>query len=264
MNRDELLTLMPSNIEINTGEDPSDALHNILLDDEWAREVGREERLPTVRVWRHAPVQGLVVSKRDVAGAKGEAAMQVMAGLGWPIFVRPTGGTAVPHGAGVLNFSLLLPRTQEKASTDAYYRLLCQPMLDWFAGLGLDATTGAVPGSYCDGNYNVLVDGLKLVGTAQAWRGGIAGTKSRHPGYVLAHACIVIDVDMAEATEVINRFYEEVGDDYRVDARTSTSLAEVLRQKHIEEAYDAQMAQTDFVRFLERYYANANLDVCVR
>lgn len=36
--------------------------------------------------------------------------------------VRDSGGTAVPHGAGILNLSLLLPRT----TTDLahYYRLL--------------------------------------------------------------------------------------------------------------------------------------------
>ncbi|WP_236026330.1 lipoate--protein ligase family protein [Alicyclobacillus suci] len=264
MIQEHLLTLMPPSIELNTGEDSSDAMRNILLDDEWAREVGRQERMPTVRVWRHAPVRGLVVSKRDVAGPKGEVAMATMDRLGWPIFVRPTGGTAVPHGPGVLNFSLLFPRIKDKVTTDAYYQLLCQPMLDWFTSMNLVATTGAVPGSYCDGNYNVLVDGKKVVGTAQAWRGGLAGTKSRHPGYVLAHACIVVDVDMMEATDVINRFYEEVGDPYRVDASTSTSLADVLSEVRPGQTYSATTAQKDFVTFLERYYRSAGIVVHVR
>ncbi|WAH38099.1 lipoate--protein ligase family protein [Alicyclobacillus dauci] len=255
------LELMPKVIELNNGEQWNDAERNILLDDEWAREVGRESRLPTVRLWRHAPVQGLVVSKRDVAGDQGQLAMESMAKTGWPIIVRPTGGTAVPHGSGVLNLSMLFPRRAEKATTDAFYRLLCQPMIDWLKSMGMNATTGALPGSYCDGNYNVLVDGKKLVGTAQAWRGGLAGTASRHPGYVLAHACIMVDVDLAQATDAINRFYSEVGDPYRVDASTSTTLRHLVRTHGIANEYTAAMAQTDFTQFLKTYYEGQGITV---
>lgn len=257
----EIPARMPKQIEINTGELWSDPTRNVLLDDEWAKAVGREQRLPTVRLWRHAPMQGLVVSKRDVAGERGEQAMRTMDAEGWPIIVRPTGGTAVPHGAGVLNLSLLLPRRQQKASTDAYYHLLCQPIIDWLNSIGLSAYTGALPGSYCDGNYNVLVDGKKLVGTAQAWRGGLAGTSSRHPGYVLAHACIMVDVNLATATEAMNRFYALIGDAYRVDLTTSTTLSELLRQHGINEAYSAASAQVLFASFLRKYYEQQGCDV---
>lgn len=254
-------TLMPQTIELNTGEYWENAERNILLDDEWAREVGAGVRAPTVRVWRHAAVQGLVVSRRDVAGENGSDAMALMAKQHWPIFVRPTGGTAVPHGSGVLNLSLLLPRTREKASTDTYYRLLCQPIIDWLEHLGLTASTGDMPGSYCDGNYNVIARGKKLVGTAQAWRGGLAGTASRHPGYIVAHACIMIDVNLEEATQAINRFYEAVGDPYRVDASTSTTLQRCLRDLDGTTTYTAAMAQADFSRFLQKYYLAQGVNV---
>lgn len=257
---DTELALMPPKLEISTEELWAEPERNILLDDDWAREVAAGRRLPTVRVWRHAPVQGLVVSKRDVAGERGIAAMTEMAHRGWTIFQRPTGGTAVPHESGVLNLSLLLPRTSQKVSTDGYYRLLCQPIIDWLADMGLAAATGDLPGSYCDGNYNVLVDGQKLVGTAQAWRGGLAGAASRHPGYVLAHACIVINVPLAAATEAINQLYAAVDNPYRVDAATSTSLAQCL-MRHGLPTLDSAAAQTAFSRFLQTYYEAQGLHV---
>lgn len=256
--------LMPTHIELNGGELWDNPERNILLDDEWAREVAREERPPTVRVWRHAPREGLVVSKRDVAGPSGQAAMQVMAASGWPVIVRPTGGTAVPHGQGVLNLSLLFPRRHEKATTDAYYRLLCQPIVDWFATYHLQATTGALPGSYCDGNYNVLVDGKKLVGTAQAWRGGLAGTASRHPGYILAHACIVVDVDLEAATMAINKLYQLVGDTYRVNPSTSSTLSRLLHHHQGLSGYTAETAKSDFLSFLDTYYKAQGVKVTMQ
>ncbi len=112
-------------------------------------------------------------------------------------------------------------------TTDDYYRLLCIPLIGWLRSLGIEASTGALPGSYCDGNYNVLCGGKKLVGTAQAWRGGLAGMASRHPGYVLAHASIVIAYDLKLATERINRFYTLAGNPYRVEEETSTSLVQL-------------------------------------
>lgn len=258
----EILDLMPKRIQVTTSEDEADSSANILLDDALAREVGKGIRPPTVRVWRHTAVRGLVVSKRDAAGEAGERAVQLMADEGCPIIVRHTGGTAVPHGEGVLNLSFLLPRQTQQVSTDSYYQLLCQPLLDWLRGMGLtEVATGALPGSYCDGNYNVLVDGQKLVGTAQAWRGGLAGTASKHPGYVLAHACIVIDVDFAWATAAINRFYSEIGDPYRVEEATSTSLLALLRRHRLATDYDARCAQRDLVRFLQRYYTEQGIQV---
>lgn len=247
------LSLMPQTVALNAQENWQHPEDNILLDDVLAREVARGERLPTIRVWRHAPKQGLVVSKRDVASANKADIYREMMHVGWPIIVRPTGGTAVPHGEGVLNLSLLFPRVHQTATTDAYYRLLCGFLIGWLDELGLKGVTGALPGSYCDGNYNVLVDGKKLVGTAQAWRGGLAGIKSRHPGFVLAHACIVIDVNLELATKAMNQFYTVAGDSYRVDASTSTTLRRLLTEHNLFPATEitsawAQQSLLSFIR----------------
>jgi octanoyl-[GcvH]:protein N-octanoyltransferase len=216
--------LWPIDTEVQWIDDIEDSAHNLELEVILGQAVGRGEIRPLVRIWRSALAPGIGVSRRDVASEQGEQALDKLKHDGWDVVVRTTGGTAVPQGPGVVHLSYLFPREHRKVTTDAYYRLLCLPLIDWLGTLGLKATTGALAGSYCDGTYNILVGGKKLVGTAQAWRGGLAGVSSNRPGYILAHACLVVDVDMVAAATRINRFYAAAGNDYRVDAATSTTL----------------------------------------
>ncbi|MCB1385934.1 MAG: hypothetical protein KDJ80_08325 [Nitratireductor sp.] len=53
----------------------------------------------------------------------------------------------------------------------------------WF---DVTAHSAACPGSFCDGAWNVVVEGRKLAGTAQRWRATPAGR------VVLIHAAILI------------------------------------------------------------------------
>lgn len=221
-------TSWPASLNIFRVERVDDGQANMDLDTEFGESVASGRRPPSLRVWRAADKMGIGVSRRDVAGDAGAMARQRMMEAGFDVVVRQTGGTAVPQGAGVLHVSLILPRTAQAITTDAYYRTLCAPMIEWLRTHGLDAHTGPLPGSYCDGNYNILVGGRKLVGTAQAWRGGLAGVASARPGYILAQACVAVDIDEQDSAARINQFYRWSGDPYRVDATTSTSLRACL------------------------------------
>lgn len=255
--------LVPKELEISSIEDLQQPQRNIDLDAQLGQEVATGARPPLVRVWRSAHVPGIGVSRKDVSSATGSQAMQTLMNEGCNVIVRQTGGTAVPQGDGVLHVSLLLPRLARKTTTDAYYRLLCDPLLDWFADYGLAAYTGALPGSYCDGTYNVLVSGQKLIGTAQAWRGGLAGFASAHPGYVLAHACITVDVDFAQATHWMNRFYELADDPYRVAEAVSVSLRSLTEPVWAGLSREAAAAQAarQLEEFLAEYYKKHGIDV---
>ncbi|MCL6488621.1 MAG: lipoate--protein ligase family protein [Alicyclobacillus mali] len=238
--------LWPREVEVLVEEVLASPLDNILHDDEIGQQVAHRDRIPVLRVWRHLPVTGLVVSRRDVGGQAGQQAVARMASEGWPLFVRSTGGTAVPHGEGMLNLSLIFPRQAEGATTDRYYRILCQPLVEWLRALGLAAEMTDVPGAYCDGNYNVAIGGRKVVGTAQAWRGGLAGMSSRHPGYVLAHGCISISPDLDAAIAAIQRFYRYAErDDVRVERDKATTLAEASG-----EPWTSAEAKDSLVEFL--------------
>ena len=173
--------------------------------------------LPEAHLWQ-APV-GLVVPRRYTllpgwAAARGAAAGEVQ--------VRSSGGGLVPQGPGVWNLSLVWPApTATPVDTTAVYLALCEHLAAAFAPLGIVATPQPVTGSFCDGRYNLAVDGRKLVGTAQAWR-RVAGRQ-----VVLAHAVIVVDAEPELLTAQTNAFEAALGTDtrYRADALTSVAIA---------------------------------------
>jgi lipoate-protein ligase A len=134
--------------------------------------------------------------------------------------VRASGGGLVPQGPGVWNLSLVRPRAAAAGDTTAVYRALCERLSAGLASLSLAATPQAVEGSFCDGRYNVAINGRKLAGTAQAWR--VVDGKP----LVLAHAAIVIDADPHELTARANAFERALGRPtrYRADALTSIAI----------------------------------------
>ncbi|MFQ2821477.1 MULTISPECIES: lipoyl protein ligase domain-containing protein [Aeromonas] len=185
----------------------------------WLRDCARDGQ-HRAHLWQ-AP-QCLIVTRKDTRLPHYEAACQQLAAEGWPVHVRDSGGTAVPHGAGILNLSLLLPRT----TTDLahYYRLLGAPLLTLLAEYGLAGSYDFVPGSFCDGQYNQVIGERKITGTAQRW----LAPGQDHQGAVLAQAMLLVAGDVDEGTRMASRFYELAGGELRFMTGTSTTLASCI------------------------------------
>lgn len=167
-------------------------------------------------LWQ-APV-GLVVPRRYTLLPGWATARDAAAG---ELQVRSSGGGLVPQGPGVWNLSLVWPAPQATpVDTTGVYLALCTDLAAAFAGLGIVATPQPVTGSFCDGRFNLAVQGRKLVGTAQAWR-RVAGRP-----VVLAHAVIVVDADPGLLTAQANAFEATLGSEtrYRADALTSVAI----------------------------------------
>jgi lipoate-protein ligase A len=197
------------------------SVHRAPLPDGLAREAdwlaaGAAAGQARAHLWT-APV-GIVVPKRYTA-LPGWTGLDTRHG---ELQVRASGGGAVPQGPGVWNLSLAWPAPgATPTDTEAVYRRLCSALAAALARLGVAAAPQAVAGSFCDGRYNLAVQGRKLVGTAQAWRrvGGVP--------MVLAHAVIVIDAEPIALTERANEFEAALGSGtrYRAEALTSVKLA---------------------------------------
>lgn len=169
----------------------------------------------------------LVMPQRMGRLAGFAAAEAVCAALGWPIALRDSGGEPVPQSPAVLNVALvyaLPPRESELTRIENAYLRLCQPMLDWLAGMGLDGGLGEVNGAFCDGRYNVTLEARKLVGTAQRWRR--RRDDSRH--VVLAHAAVLMENEREPMVEVVNAFYEGCSLDKRCRASSHIALDECV------------------------------------
>ncbi|MGB3454781.1 MAG: hypothetical protein WBG08_02480 [Litorimonas sp.] len=102
-----------------------------------------------------------------------------------PVAIRGTGGTVVPQGPGTINISVF-SRHPHHPGIHAAYRGVCEALREGFSQLGLETTTGSRPGSFCDGDHNILVGGRKLVGTAQRWAVGPDGSS------VCLHHCVIL------------------------------------------------------------------------
>ena len=196
-------------------------------DADLGRAVGEGRRPPTYRVWENG--RSLVVTAREERLPHFERATGAAFEEGWPVVTRESGGTVVPHARGILQVSLLVPQDRLGAHVlEAVYRALCEPVRAALAGLGVDVAYGEVPGSFCDGRFNLVASGRKIAGTSQRWRGGLPPS-NRPGGYVVAHMVLFVEADMTEATEAVNRFYRRAGEQVSFDPQAVVTVAECLR-----------------------------------
>jgi octanoyl-[GcvH]:protein N-octanoyltransferase len=181
---------------------------------------------PTARIWEN---ERCLVAARSERALPGLASARAKLGaLGWPLLVRDSGGTTVPHTTGVLHLSLAFrPGDAAALTLESVYGALGLPLRNALRRLGVESTWGDVPGSFCDGRFNLVAKGRKLAGTAQRWRAR-AGATPPGRGAVLAHALLLVDVDRKELTDAVNRFYAAAGVPRHFDPDASITVAECL------------------------------------
>ncbi|WP_347902307.1 lipoate--protein ligase family protein [Pseudomonas purpurea] len=154
-----------------------------------------------------------------------EAACEVSAAAGWPVLLRETGGEPVPQSAATINIALVYapPRSEgDHGRIETAYRRLCDPICALLMELGGVASLGEVDGAFCDGRFNVNLDGRKMVGTAQRWRQSKGG--QRPVG--LVHGALLLDDERASMVAAVNRFNEACGLEARVRAESHIALHE--------------------------------------
>lgn len=171
------------------------------------------------------------------AGKKWLASEELQTGLfadGWFVQARKTGGAPVPQCPGVINLShLYLWSDNTPYSITQAYENLCTVLHGFFAQFNLISQAHATEFSYCDGDYNINLNGKKIVGTAQRVILKKGGGK-----IVLAQAFILIDVLLEEIIKPVNLCYQLSDKTERVKAQVHTTLFEHIdEQPTIEQLY---------------------------
>ena len=154
-----------------------------------------------------------------------EAACDASAAAGWPVLLRETGGEPVPQSASTINIALVYAppaREGDLNRIEAAYRRLCDPICQLLDELGGVSSLGEVDGAFCDGRFNVNLDGRKMVGTAQRWRQSKGGTRP----VGLVHGALLLDNERESMVAAVNRFNEACGLDQRVRAESHIALHE--------------------------------------
>lgn len=177
-------------------------------------------------LWR--PLDRALVMPRRMSRLPGfTEASETLADSGWPILLRESGGEPVPQSSATVNIALVYAQPASDLDRDRIeiaYRRLCQPILDVLSELGGAASLGEVEGAFCDGRFNVNLDGRKMVGTAQRWRQSQGGTRP----VVLAHGALLVDNERQEMAAAVNRFNEICELEQRVRADSHIALREAF------------------------------------
>lgn len=160
-----------------------------------AEDVG-ETGEAVVRTW--APHRQLAFGRRDARAEGYERAQRAAEERGFPPFERSVGGRAVAYTGRTLAFLRVEPVTDLRTGTDERYDRIVRELRGAFADLGVEATEGEPPDSFCPGAHSLSVEGVgKVVGVAQRVAKGAAQV-----------AGIVVVRDHAEIAEVLEPVYE--------------------------------------------------------
>ncbi len=224
---------------------PATGAMNMAIDEAILYAVSRKEQLPTLRLYAWSPPclsLGYAQPSTDVDLSR-------LHSLGWSIVRRPTGGRAILH-ADELTYSITAPLDHPLVAGSILesYSRLAKALLETLYRLGLPARAdpqydhpqGAQPGDpVCfevPSNYEITVNGKKIIGSAQA----------RRNGGVLQHGALPLFGDINRINWVL--YYE---DDIkrqqaseRLSARATT--VEAILHKPISWLFAAETMQTAF------------------
>src|SRR5476649_2002359 len=154
-----------------------------------------------------------------------EAACEVSAAAGWPVLLRETGGEPVPQSASTINIALVYapPRSEGDLNRiETAYRRLCDPICQLLDELGGTSSLGEIEGAFCDGRFNVNLDGRRMVGTAQRWRQSQGG--QRPVG--LVHGAMLLENERLSMVDAVNRFNQMCELDQRCRADSHIAFHE--------------------------------------
>ncbi|MBE3557286.1 MAG: protein ligase [Firmicutes bacterium] len=201
------------------------------LDEQLLQAAAKGDVGPTWRLWQDG--QALVVTRKETHLPHFHSASVSLHRQGWPVVVRRSGGSTLPHTAEMLQLSLILPRGLIVVERIAQlYAWLAAPLVGLLETYGIQVGFGEVKGAFCDGSYNLVASGHKIAGTAQRWIGGLAGVPSRQ-GAVLAHATLFVKGQMRAPTQAVNTFYALAGGQPHYEERAVTTM-ETMLQKEVQ------------------------------
>jgi len=177
------------------------------------------DREPAVRVWR--PHRLVAFGRRDATGEGYDRAREAARERGFPPVERDVGGRAVAYVGSTVAFLRATPVDDPRGGITARYDAATADLRDALGDLGVDATEGEPPDSFCPGSHSLQADcegrerrERKLAGLAQRVRTDAA---------VVAGVLVVRD--HAEIADVLDAVYDVLDVPFDPDTVGSVELA---------------------------------------
>lgn len=134
--------------------------------EEWlCRRLGEGLAPPLIHVWRHE--RAFVLGLRDARLPRAADAMRWLAGEGFRVMVRNSGGAAVPLDRGVVNMTLIQPLAPGDLRPQRDFEAAAEWLRAALSPYGAAFGVGEIAGSYCPGDFDLSVHGRKFCGMAQ-------------------------------------------------------------------------------------------------
>ncbi|MDO5037377.1 MAG: lipoate--protein ligase [Tissierellia bacterium] len=198
--------------------------YNLSFEEFIFKKLPLEEDETYVYLWQNAPA--VIIGKHQNAWA--EINKDFLDQKGVHLIRRITGGGAVYHDLGNLNFSFITrDKSQGKIDFSSYY----QPILEVLRDMGAPAQLS--------GRNDITVQGQKILGASQSiWK-----------GRVLSNGCILFDVDLDQLAQALRVRPEklETKGVQSVKARV-TNVKPYLKEGTSVEDFKAQLLQALFKR----------------
>lgn len=153
--------------------------------------------------------QALILNENEphvLLGPRDRRLPGIGAGITWLqargllVLERIGGGSAVLLDEGCLTFGVAIACKDLTRARDNFTELT-QGLLRALTSMGIAARFGATEGAFCDGPYDVKVEGRKVCGIAQAIRRGFA----------LVSGMILVSQDPVASTQLLTGFYARAG-----------------------------------------------------
>ncbi|VWX57251.1 lipoyl protein ligase domain-containing protein [Sphingorhabdus sp. 109] len=172
-----------------------------------------------IRIWENHNC--LVTTRRIARRAAFAEAVAASAQSGWPVYVRSSGGSTVIHRPGILNISLAKAAGADIVQPETSYDDLLLMLRDGLQKLGIEPSIGAIKGAYCDGKYNLCLNGRKIAGTASRI------VRRKQQTVYLCHASIAVYGSPMRDISLISAFEQNMGLDHIYAPSSHTTLIEL-------------------------------------
>jgi len=166
---------------------------------------------PALRCWR--PHRQAAFGRRDRRAEEYERARRAASDRGYAVLEREVGGRAVAYTGSTVAFALAEPTDDGREGIGERYDRVAAAIQRAIAAVGVDASEGEPPESFCPGAHSLQADG-KLVGIAQRVRQTVALT-----------AGVVVVRDHAPLAAVLSPVYEALGVSFDPDSVGSVARA---------------------------------------
>ncbi|ACV46348.1 MULTISPECIES: lipoyl protein ligase domain-containing protein [Halomicrobium] len=170
-----------------------------------------DSRVPALRVWR--PHRQVAFGRRDAREDGYERAREIATKRGYAVLERAVGGRAVAYTGRTVAVALAVPTDGGRSGIQRRYDAASDRFRAALDTLGVDASEGEPPESFCPGSHSLQAAG-KVVGIAQRVRQRVAVV-----------AAIVIVADHGEVADVLAPIYDALDVSFDPDSVGSVARA---------------------------------------